>query len=130
MIVLDENLKDVHLIEAIAAWYPGSVTHIKALRLQTVIKDDAIPELLLTVSSPTFVTINVDDFWRKVKPHQGYCIVTCVLPQNQVECLSGLLRDLLGKPEFDTKTARMGKVIRTQNNRISYYERDGRIKEV
>jgi hypothetical protein len=31
----------------------------------SVIKDDAIPELLLSVKRPTFVTINYKDFWRK-----------------------------------------------------------------
>lgn len=29
MIVLDEQLKDHHLIAAIAAWYPGTVTIFK-----------------------------------------------------------------------------------------------------
>lgn len=96
MIVLDENLKDRHLIEAIATWYQGRVTHIKTLRPQTVIKDDAIPGLLLTVSSPTFVTINVDDFWRKVRPHHQYCIVTCELSQDEVDYLPDLLRQILG----------------------------------
>jgi hypothetical protein len=59
MIVLDENLTDQQLIRAIAAWYRGNVTFITTLRPQTIIKDDAIPGLLLTVPSPTFVTINV-----------------------------------------------------------------------
>lgn len=58
MLVLDEQLKDHHLIAAIAAWYPGTVTHIQALRPATVIKDDNIATLLLTVRTPTFVIIH------------------------------------------------------------------------
>jgi hypothetical protein len=38
MLVLDEQLKDHHLIAAIAVWYPGTVTHIQALRPTTVLR--------------------------------------------------------------------------------------------
>jgi len=66
MIVLDEQLlgRDIEL--EIAKWYPGAVQFIMDLRPNTVIKDDAIPELLRPQNQPAFVTINESDFWRKV----------------------------------------------------------------
>ena len=127
MIVLDENLKDQILLNAIANWYPGTVTHIKSFRPLTVIKDDAIPTLLLTASQPTFVTVNVDDFWRKTEAHQGFCLVAFVLAQDKVDDLPELLRRLLNMPNFKSKALRMGKVIRVQANNVRYYERDRQI---
>ncbi|MCX6047327.1 MAG: hypothetical protein NT075_19655 [Chloroflexi bacterium] len=130
MLVLDEQLKDHHLIAAIALWYPGTVTHIQALRPTTVIKDDNIATLLLTVRRPTFVTINADDFWRKIQPHTGYCILAIDLNQGDVDNLPLQLRQLLKLPLFRTQTSRMGKIFRIQANRIRYYERDGQVHEL
>jgi len=130
MLVLDEQLKDHHLIAAISAWYPGSVTHIQTLRPATIVKDDNIATLLLTVRYPTFITINVDDFWRKLPPHRGYCILTIDLLQGDVDDLPAQLRRLFTLPLLKTRSARMGKLIRVQPNRIRYYERDGQIQEV
>jgi hypothetical protein len=130
MLVLDEQLKDHHLIAAIATWYPGTVTHIQALRPATVIKDDNVATLLLTVRNPTFITINIDDFWRKITPHTGYCILAIDLLQGDVDDLPAQLRRLFHLPLLKTKTARMGKIIRIQTNHIRYYERDGQIQEL
>lgn len=58
MIVVDENLHDRRIMEAISAWYPGQVVSVTTLRPRTVIKDEAIPALLLKATQPTFVTIN------------------------------------------------------------------------
>jgi hypothetical protein len=130
MIVLDEQLKDHHLIAAIAAWYPGTVTHIQALRPATIVKDDNIAALLLTVRRSTFVTINTDDFWRKIQPHAGYCILAIDLLQGDVDNLPMQLRQVLRLPPFRTQAARMGKIIRVQASIIRYYERSGKIQEV
>jgi len=130
MLVLDEQLKDRFLIAAIATWYPGTVTHIHALRPMTVIKDDNISALLLTVRQPTFITINVDDFWRKITPHPGYCILAIDLAQGDFEDLPTQLRHLFSLPLLKTRTARMGKVIRVQANQIRYYEPDGQVQEI
>ena len=46
MIVLDENLLGLRLDNSIAAWYPGRVCYVTDLRANTVIKDEAIPQLL------------------------------------------------------------------------------------
>lgn len=130
MLVLDEQLKDRHLIAAIAGWYPGTVTHIQALRPTTVVKDDNIPALLLTVRRPTFITINANDFWRKIQPHVGYCILAIDLSQGDVDDLPMQLRQLLKHPLFRTQASRMGKIFRAQANRIRYYERDGQVYDL
>ncbi len=85
MIIVDENLHAQWIMAALSAWYSGQVVSITSLRPGSIIKDDAIPALLLTAASPTFVTINVADFWRKVQPHRGYCIVNVAVPKERIE---------------------------------------------
>ena len=95
MIVLDEQLLGQGLEAAIAAWYPGKVCSIKSLRPNSVIKDDAIPTLLSQESEPTFVTINVGDFWDQVPLSDRYCVVCFSLTSEQVVDLPLLLQRLL-----------------------------------
>jgi hypothetical protein len=128
MIVVDENLHDQRIIEAISAWYPGQVVSVTTLRPGTVIKDKAIPTLLLKATQPTFVTINVTDFWRKARPHSAYCITLVALPRERVGEVSDLLRRLFRLSTFKTKASRMGKIIRLTPNRIEYYESDWRVQ--
>jgi len=124
MIVVDENIHDQRIMQAISAWYPGQVASVTTLRPKTVIKDEAIPTLLLQVAQPTFVTINVSDFWTRVQPHSAYCVVAAVLPKERIHEVSGLLRRLFRHSHFKTKASRMGKVVRLTRNRIEYYEFD------
>ncbi len=121
MLVVDENLHDQRLMNAMATWYPGQVVSVTALRPHTVVKDDAIPFLLSQVPQPTFVTINVTDFWRKVEANTDYCIVAVSLPKERVREVPALLQRLVNHPEFKTKALRMGKIIRLTPNRIEYY---------
>lgn len=121
MIILDEQLVYKKHQDAIRQWYQGQVITINALRPNTVIKDDAIPTLLLTVQQPTFVTINVKHFWRTAPTHRRYCIVTLELLQTESYRVPVILRQLLQYDEFRTKMARMGKIIRWRAGRIDYY---------
>ena len=130
MLVLDEQLKDRHLLTAIAVWYPGTVTHIQTLRPATVVKDDNVTALLLTAHQPTFITINVDDFWRKISPHSGYCILTIDLLQGDFDDLPAQLRRLFNLPLLRTRATRMGKIIRVQHKQIRFYERNGQVQEM
>ena len=130
MIVIDENLHDQRIIEAISAWYPGQVVSVVTLRPGTVIKDEAIPALLLEAVQPTFVTINVTDFWKKVRPHSGYCIIAVALPKRRAREVPDLLRRFFRLPAFETKALRMGKIIRLAPNRIRYYESDRRVQSL
>lgn len=127
MIILDEHLYDPMIMADIATWFPGQVIPLIKLRPGSLIKDDAIPTLLRKVAEPTFVTINVIDFWKKIHPHSGFCIITVALTQAQVYEIPNLLRRLLHLPEFKTKALRMGKVIHVTENHIQYYEFDRRI---
>jgi len=122
MIVLDENLQDNRIRVAIAQWYQGQVVSIRDLRPNTVIKDEAIAILLRRVNEATFVTINVDDFWRKAIPSARYCVATFEISKEQSLEIPRLLRELLHLDVFKTKASRMGKVIRWTSTRIEYYE--------
>jgi hypothetical protein len=122
MLVIDENLHDQRTMAALSTWYPGQVISVVALRPGTVIKDEAIPGLLLTVSQPTFVTINASDFWKKVPPHQGYCVVAVDLSKEHIQEVPVFLRRLFRMATFRTKALRMGKVVRLGRDRVEFYE--------
>ncbi len=131
MIILDEQLMKRSIRLETAKWHRGSVRLVPELRPQTVIKDDAIPDLLRRENQPTFVTINEKDFWKKVAMDSQFCVVCFTLPYTRVDEIPEALRSLLGQPEFKTKAARMGKVIRVTDERITYYSFDeGKIKGV
>jgi hypothetical protein len=121
MIVLDEQLLGRQLEEEIAKWYRGKVQFIHELRPHTVVKDDAIPNLLRQQNQATFVTINEKDFWRKIAITQDFCVVCFTLPDSRAAEIPSLLRTLLQQPELKTKGKRMGKVIRVSEKEVSYY---------
>ncbi len=130
MIVLDENLKDNRIRIAIAQWYQGQALFIRDLRPNTIIKDEAIPSLLQRVNEPTFVTINVSDFWIQTTPSSHFCIIAFEIPKERSLEIPRLLRDILQLETFKTKAARMGKVIHWTPTRIEYYEANRRIVAV
>jgi hypothetical protein len=111
----------------IMAWYPGQVIAVSTLRSESIIKDEAIPTLLLRVVRPTFVTINVRDFWKKALPHTGYCIINIAVPKERAPEIPDILRRLFRLSDFKAKASRLGKIIRLTQDRIEYYERDRRI---
>lgn len=121
MIVLDEQLLGLGIEHDIARWYPGNVKFIIDLRPGSVIKDDAIPGLLRKQNKPTFVTINVWDFWRKIPADGAYCVICISLPNSRATEISDGLRALFRLPGFMTKDERMGKVVRIAEERTSYY---------
>ncbi len=121
MIVLDEQLLGRNLEVEIARWYRGAVCFVTDLRPNTIIKDDAIPQLLQQQNQPTFITINVPDFWGKIAADNRFCAVCFALPDSQAREIPSRLRVLLGHPSFATKNERMGKVIRVAGNQVSFY---------
>ncbi len=124
MIVVDEQMHNERIYRAIDVYYPGQVISIRDLRPRTVIKDDVIPALLVHARQPTFITINVDDFWLKVDAHQAYCIVNFPLPAQRRFEVPEILRRFLRHPHFTTKAKRMGHVLRVGNHAITYYSLD------
>lgn len=127
MIVLDENIDRSRLIDQISLWYPGQVVSINTLRPRTLVKDDAIPMLLRLAQQPTFLTINVDDFWLKAEAKPNYCIVALPIRQEEFLSTNDWLRRCLRMPEFSSKANRMGKVILLRPSHVEYYERDRKI---
>src|SRR5437879_1770548 len=65
MLVLDEQLAWRNLEPVLKRWYHGPVLLITDLRPSTIVKDDAVPMLLRQQNQPTFITINVRDFWHQ-----------------------------------------------------------------
>ncbi|MEW5988284.1 MAG: hypothetical protein AB1791_16770 [Chloroflexota bacterium] len=124
MLVIDENLHDQRIMEAISALYIGRVLSVVSLRPNSVIKDDAIPALLLQLTQATFVTINAGDFWRRIQPHSGYCVTVVDIPKERASEVPSYLRRFLRLSRFKTKSLRMGKVVRLTPGRIEYYESD------
>ena len=121
MIVLDEQLKNAGLEEQIGRWYRGRVVNITSLRPSTVIKDDAIPLLLRQVPDSTFVTINIADFWRRIGPDRQFCLACFPLSDERVAEISDLLRRLFRLPQFKSKQARRGKIIRVSQAQVQFY---------
>lgn len=121
MIILDEHLNLPLIAEKIEKWYRGSVKNLKELRSKSIIKDEGIPELLLKVKNPTFVTINYADFWRKIEAHSKYCVNCFRLDSNRSLEIPNLLREILKNPELRTKRARMGKVVSVRGV-INWYQ--------
>jgi len=130
VIVLDEHLKMQNLRVQILSYYRGRVCLIDELRPSTNIKDDNIPELLIQQNSPTFVTINSRDFWRKTGAHSKYCIICFAIDDLRIGEIPEALRQLFKLQLFRSKAQRMGKIIRISDAGIKYYEKDGIVKTI
>ena len=124
MIVLDEQLLGYGLQHIIARWYKGSVTDITELRPDTVIEDEAVPALLRSVRQPTFVTMNVADFWRRLAPDPKFCVACFALPHARADEISDLLRSLFSLEPFRTRQRRLGKIARVSSKQVQFYTTD------
>jgi hypothetical protein len=122
MVVLDEQLLGRGIEGTIAKWYGGSVVFITDLRPGTVIKDDAIPQILGDLRKPAFITINAGDFWRKTPADKRYCIICFPIRDVEVPNIPPLLKSLFRHEDFKTKEKRSGHVFRiTLSGRIRFY---------
>ena len=130
MIVLDEQLLGYGLKDQIAKWYRGTVTDITQLRPGTVIEDETIPSLLRTVRQPTFVTINVSDFWRHMEPDPQFCITCFALPHSRAEEIPNLLRRLFTLAPFRTRKRRLSKIARVARKQVQFYAVESRVVQL
>lgn len=121
VIILDEHLLSLRLDRAIVEWYAGQVRYVTDLRPNTVIKDEAIPSLLVQLKQPTFVTGDISGFWRKVAPHPKFCIVCVGIPVERWKCIPILLRRLFRTEGFRTKRERMGKIVLVTETTVRFY---------
>jgi hypothetical protein len=126
MIVLDEQLLSYGLRAPIEQWYRGTVIDITQLRPNTVIRDDAIPMLLRAARQPTFVTINVTDFWRRLTPEVRFCIVCVAVPHTRALEVPALVRRLFALEPFRTRRQRLGKIARVSQRQVQYYTTERR----
>lgn len=127
MIVLDEQLLSYGLRQHIAQWYRGAVIGITQLRPETVIRDEAIPMLLRSARRPTFVTINVADFWQRVTPERQFCVVCVAVPHTRALEVSTLVRRLFALAAFRTQNQRLGNMVRVSQRQVQYYTTAERI---
>lgn len=119
-IILDEQIHNVHVPIALRSWI--TVSRVRELRPNTIIKDEAIPGLLRQLKQPTFVTINVHDFWKRKLCDPKYCIVCMAVPDDKQFEIPRLLRDLFQFPQFKTRAERMGKIAHVGLEHMRYYQ--------
>lgn len=91
------------------------------LRPRERILDDRVPEILLTLPTPTFLTID-QDFWDRNLCHPNYCILYFALRDKEQKRLPGLLSRLLRLSEFRRRAERMGKVANVGPTGVGYWE--------
>jgi hypothetical protein len=116
-LILDEQLDPKRVLLPLASWI--TVQSLQNLRPGTLVRDERIPAVLLTLKQPTFVTIDQDfhDFrWC----HPGYCILYFALEDEEQKLIPELLRSLLRRPEFRTRALRMGKIACIRPTWIEY----------
>ena len=114
-LILDDHLSESKVLRPIQQW--GTAELLRQLRPDEIVLDDRVPQILLTLKQPTFVTID-QGFWNRRWCHPKYCIPYFALRDDQQELLPGLLRALLRQPEFRSRSSRMGRVARVSSASI------------
>ncbi len=118
-IILDEQLGASELVVPLQKWF--KVRRLKDILPHQTILDDRIPQILLSLSSPTFLTID-RDFWDRRLCNPGYGILYFAIPDFRQEELAISLKKLLRLRRFRSKVARAGKVIRVSATKIEFWE--------
>ena len=115
LLVLDDQLAASEVLLPLRKW--SKVKRLRDLLPAEQILDDRVPEILLKLHQPTFVTID-QGFWDRNLCNMGYCTLYFALRDDQQEMLPGLLQKLLRKTAFRTRTFRMGKVAPVSSRSI------------
>jgi hypothetical protein len=118
-IVVDDQLETQFILGALDSWV-GAV-RLQSLRPGEHILDDRVPEILRTLKSPTFVTID-HGFWNRRLCHSDYCVLFFDLLTEEQKRIPAILRVLFRLPEFNTRAARMGKVARVDDDTVTFWE--------
>lgn len=90
-IILDDQLFDLEVLIPIARWI--TVQRLRDLRPGEVIKDERVPVLLRQLCQPTFVTIDMG-FWDRKLRDARYCVLCFPLRNDEQDKLPELLRHL------------------------------------
>jgi hypothetical protein len=118
-LALDDQLDVQKILPPLQGLF--NAIRIQQLRPGERVLDERIPELLLRLNRPTFLTID-HWFWKRRLCHAGYCIVHFAVDAEKQEQIPELLRRLLRLDAFRTRAERMGKVARVTNDRVLYWE--------
>ena len=118
-LVLDEHLGRTEVLAPLQKWL--TATKIEDLAGDEILKDDRILQLLCQRKQPTFVTLD-DDFFHRRLCDRRYCLMYCVVPRQQQHRIPVILRRVFRLPEFATKAARMGKVVRVHEQDIDFWQ--------
>jgi hypothetical protein len=126
-ILMDEHLSRTEVLEPLQQW--TTAQKIEDLAPNETFKDDRILQVLRRQKQPTFVTLDAGFYHRKYCDRR-YCLIYFVLPHQEQHRLPGLLRQLFRLPEFKTKAARMGKVVRVSRKRVEFWQAGDEKKRV
>jgi len=118
-IILDDQLFPLEVLVPIARW--ATVQRLRDVRPGEVIKDERVPMILRELRQPTFVTIDMG-FWTRRLCDVHYCIICFPLRNDEQRLIPGLLRQLLKLPVFRSKASRMGKVTQVSANQIRFWQ--------
>jgi hypothetical protein len=83
--------------------------------------DDRVPEILRTLRTPTFISIDAG-FWDHAWRDRRCCILSFALRADEQWEIADLLRRLIRLPEFRTRAARMGKVARVSREGVRRWQ--------
>jgi hypothetical protein len=118
-LILDEHVTIPIVLPALRKWI--SVQRIQDIRPNELILDDRIPQILLTQRRPAFITID-KGFWNRALCNPGYCILYFDLRDEEQEFIPGLTRKLFHVDGFQTRSIRMGKVVRVRLHALNYWQ--------
>lgn len=118
-ILVDEHLSRTEVLVPLQGWI--SAQKIEDLVPNETLKDDRILKILQSQRQPTFVTLDADFYHKKYRDRRS-CLIHIVLPHQEQYRLPAFLRKLFRVPEFKTKAARMGKVMRVSEGRIDIWQ--------
>jgi hypothetical protein len=118
-LVLDEHLGRTEVLVPLQRWI--TTAKIEDLAGDEILKDDRILQLLRQQKQSTFITLD-DDFFHRRLCDRRYCLMYCVVPRQQQHRIPEILRRVFRLPEFSTKAARMGKVIRVHEQDIDFWQ--------
>jgi hypothetical protein len=112
-LILDAHVNAVRVLPLLRRWI--TVERLQDIRPRQLVLDDRVPEILLRLKQPTFVTIDSDfDDPRLCNPN--YCILYLALHDKEQPSIPALLRVLLRRSEFRARAKRMGKLARPASN--------------
>lgn len=117
--ILDEQLAVSEVISPLQKRL--KIQRLVELRPGERILDDRIPEILLTLTKPTLITLD-SDFWRMDLCHADYSIFYFALREDDQDQVPKLLLKSLKLDPFKTRAKRMGKVVRIAKARIQYWK--------